>query len=201
MNSVGLNSKEINRFRDRNPDFFPPSVWGKCNVEIELENGSDLLPDFFGIEVYGPAGELSSINQVVRMNSMEGLQELVRLAWKKSFSFNWCILFLTVLQSLSDKVRFPLWPVQNAVMFLGLESWRARFCNSCGRPFAAEKPATRFCSSGCVGRARRASRNAWWREHGENWRAQTRSHNRDKKSSNWRQQATRNQTRRHRSSS
>ena len=96
-----------------------------------------------------------------------GFQQGLLRAWEEGFPADWAVILIAVTHS---KTSAQAWPYQRALMFLAVEPWRARFCGECGKPFVADKPATRFCSTKCAGNARQKSRNAWWRREGERWR-------------------------------
>lgn len=64
-----------------------------------------------------------------------------------------------------------VWPYMRAVMFLTLDRWRARFCPRCGKRFVAAKSNSTYCTDACFNESRKDKKNAWWSEHGEDWRA------------------------------
>lgn len=64
-----------------------------------------------------------------------------------------------------------VWPFQRAVMYLAVNSWRARFCTRCGKRFVAVKPKSTYCSDVCFKESRKGAKQAWWEAHGENWRS------------------------------
>jgi len=64
-----------------------------------------------------------------------------------------------------------VWPFQRAVMYLAVNSWRARFCTRCGKRFVAAKPKSTYCSDACFKESRKGAKQAWWGAHGETWRS------------------------------
>lgn len=170
--------EQMNSFREENRDFFPPRLWDRPTPKIEWKNAPApdkpcFDPSPFEVEAYGSSGSLVLAGGRTTVNSARDLQRLVRQAWKSKFPLEWCILLLSFAQAMQDKLRFPPWPFQKAVMFLGVESWRVRFCSVCGSRHVADEPARWFCSIPCSQEARRNSRNAWWTEHGKGRRAKT----------------------------
>jgi hypothetical protein len=105
-------------------------------------------------------------------------QRQLREAWQGRFPIENCVQLISASRGLDPSGlnepvasnEHAVLPYQRAVMFLGIESWRARFC-FCGRRFVADKPGRKFCSDRCFIESRKHSRRAWWREHGEDWRA------------------------------
>ena len=73
-----------------------------------------------------------------------------------------------------------VWPYQQAVMFLCVNPWRARFC-VCGNRFVADIPARRFCSDKCFQDSRKLAKQAWWSAHGEGWRSSKEAKNKSSK--------------------
>jgi hypothetical protein len=116
-----------------------------------------------------------------------GLQE----AWAKRFPLDLSIQLIVALDKYSQLERalqqipemsnqeianmsvpaMEVWPFQRAVMYLAVNSWRARFCPNCGKRFVATKPKSTYCSDACFSQSRKGAKRAWWLEHGEQWRA------------------------------
>jgi len=66
----------------------------------------------------------------------------------------------------SEWCFLPAGDFQRAVYLLWLERWRARVCPECSRFFVADKPAQRYCSTRCYGKAKAARSLAWWKKPG-----------------------------------
>ena len=143
------NQTELAHFRLTDREFFPPRFLDG-NVEATI-----------------PTVRNTSKSMVMPM--WWGFQQGVRRAWEEGFPPDWSVILITLTTS---KTSSQTWPYQSALMFLAIEPWRARFCGKCGKQFVAEKPATKFCSNRCAKDARRVTRNAWWRDHGRQWRSE-----------------------------
>lgn len=139
----------VEDFSAKNPEFFPP---GFLTDDAHLQTIE--IPTF---RHEGP----------IRVPRWWGFQQGVLRAWEEGFPADWAVILIAVTH---PKTSALAWPYQRALMFLAVEPWRARFCGVCGRPFVADKPATRFCSTKCAGDARQKSRNKWWHREGERWR-------------------------------
>lgn len=63
-----------------------------------------------------------------------------------------------------------VWGFQRAVMFLAVNSWRARFCLGCGKRFVATKPRSTYCTDTCFKENRKDVKRAWWGAHGQELR-------------------------------
>ena len=151
---------EVNRFRTRNEDFLPPYFWELVYIPRTPDESLPLDS--------APTDEPGSW-------FWQQFQHFLRAAWlMPPFSLDACVQLISCgVDSHEDAApdkRLVVWPYQRAVMFLGTESWRARFCQ-CGQRFAADKPARRFCSNTCSAKARKASRAVSWGKHGDKWRA------------------------------
>jgi hypothetical protein len=157
-------AKEVKRFHAAHDDYFPRSFWN------------------YKIRVGGP-GEFTVSSGPIPQEEVpmwRAFQRALQEAWQVGFPREECVRLIScgvVPERISGKSEFepdllsyPAWPYQMAVMFLGVESWRARFCGQCGKRFVADKPARRFCSNPCAGKARQASRSLSWSKHGEKWR-------------------------------
>jgi hypothetical protein len=156
---------EVNRFRASHDAFFPRNFW---NWQIRaFDQGA--------VSVSGPLPKLPPIP------FWQAFQEALRGAWQARFPLEECVRLIScaaVADRLHgqadiepDLMSYPVWPYQRAVMLLGVEQWRARFCGLCGKSLVADKPARRFCSTACSAKARRDSRSASWSKHGQKWRA------------------------------
>lgn len=63
-----------------------------------------------------------------------------------------------------------VWSFQRAVMFLGIDPWRASLCSNCGNRFVRDKSSRRFCSDKCFQDSRKIAKRSWWGEHGQELR-------------------------------
>jgi len=154
--------------------------------EVEaFRNGvaPEFLPssdEFWGMRSTTPG---ATDAEFVWQSIQQGLQE----AWAKRFPLDRSLQLITIINKYSELekafrqvpnmsneeiagTRFPaqeVWPFQRAVMFLAVNSWRARFCPRCGKRFVAAKPKSTYCSDACFKESRKGSKRAWWGEHGE----------------------------------
>lgn len=71
--------------------------------------------------------------------------------------------------------KMKVWPFQSAVMFLAMESWRARHCLWCNRRFVADIQSRRYCSDACFRDARNNAKRDWWNEEGTKQRREKRA--------------------------
>jgi hypothetical protein len=157
-----LTREQVGEFRNAiAPDFLPSSLWEMTRIESEV------------FQVW----------QVI--------QRKVQEAWAKRFPLDLSIQLITdtdrfssTAQSLERASRMSnqeisnmslpmqeVWPFQRAVMFLAVNSWRARFCLRCGKRFVATKPKSTYCSDECSSESRKGTKRAWWGSHGEEWRS------------------------------
>lgn len=177
MDTDPLSARSWENFRNNYPKFFPSALWDAPGITIPSG---------------GPVGQ----SKLFWLSH----QELVRDAWQSKFRLENCIRQITNIGDLSQlrqstmavaemilksdivpKYTLPkpeVWPCQRAVMFLGVESWRVRFCASCGNRYAAARSPQKFCSDSCFQKSRKEAKKAWWSEHGQNWRASKRKSNR-----------------------
>jgi hypothetical protein len=149
----------VAKFQLTNADFFPTGFWAALDPQrprtLTLGSARNTIPT------------MRDADDSVVMPHWWGIQQGLRRAWEEGFPPDWSAILIALTQS---KTSAQAWPYQRALMFMAIESWRARFCGICGERFVAEKPARRFCSNQCASDARRMSRTAWWHEHGEKWR-------------------------------
>jgi hypothetical protein len=144
--------KEIKTFRREYQGVFPSAFWDDLD-KVSKSVWKEVLhiPDFN--KNVGP----------LEAPRCWAFQQGLRRAWEEGFPPYWAVILIAVSRPMPD---LQAWPYQLAVMFLAMESWRARFCGVCGSYFVADKPARRFCSIECSAKGRRASRNAWWHKEG-----------------------------------
>lgn len=70
---------------------------------------------------------------------------------------------------------------QKAVHLLWRQSWRAKVCRRCRSYFVADKPAQLYCSVACFSEEKKERGRVWWREHGDEWRADDQKGKRSRK--------------------
>jgi len=151
-NAVG--EDEIKSFRQKCDGFFPNAFWSDLDASsrsVTVREKPLLIPGF---------DEDVGVSEAPRCWAF---QQGLRRAWVEGFPPDWAAILIALFH---PKTSSKAWPYQLALMFLTIESWRARFCGVCSRCFVADKPARRFCSIRCSTRGRRASRMAWWRKEG-----------------------------------
>lgn len=172
----------VEDFRSNNADFLSPAFWDKTDMSSSVFRipGNLLLGD--DVSKLSPATELKpgSSERAVTLSAWWIMREGLRQTWNEHFPLDRCMALIAFYlyeeprPSLSQvwPPPFQVWPFQRAVMFLGMEPWRARFCTLCGKRFVAAKPAQRFCSTDCSKAARKSSKRTWWADNGPQWREQ-----------------------------
>jgi hypothetical protein len=167
-----IEPNEIDAFYSAHPDFMPDL---RKYVSIVSEPGKPSRPSIFWLEF---------------------VQRVLRKAWLDHFDLDGAVRLIAVFDDLSksdavmDRLLMPpasetqqpltaaeygllerkVWPFQHAVMFLTVNSWRARFCTACGKRFVASNPKGRFCNDTCFQRSLKNKKLQWWREHGNDLR-------------------------------
>src|SRR5262249_15882952 len=153
--------KQASQFRENNRDFFPAKFWEKdtraLSTDPEYDDGA--IPGI--VPGLGPE----------RVPFWWYFNLRIREAWELNFPLEICVQLISSPISSFLLYARQAWPYQRALMFLGREAWRGRFCGQCGERFVADKPARRFCSATCSSKARRSSRAVSFKKHGEKWRA------------------------------
>lgn len=172
FSNVGTTA-EADSFRQKNADFFPRNFWNwsvpqVCEPILTMDAASAEAVAHFKREPPTPF--------------WQAFQQVLSEAWKIRFPLEESVRLIScaaVADRLSGKtdvepdlLSYRVWPYQRAVMLLGVEPWRARFCAKCWKRFVADKPARRFCSNRCASSARRQSKKLWWTDKGEKWRAE-----------------------------
>src|SRR5215472_1355911 len=165
---------EVNRFCRNHGTFFPRNFqnWFVRQVAID---GPVLTTDAASADAVG------RLKRELPIPFWRAFQQVLCEAWRIGFPLEECVRLISSA-AVGDRLfgktdvepdlsSYPVWPYQRAVMFLGTEQWRARFCGQCGTRFVADKPARRFCSNKCSSKARKDSRAVSWTKHGEKWRA------------------------------
>jgi hypothetical protein len=162
--------REAKYFRQKHTDFIPPYFW-KDTIPAVLDDPipeEDPIPGLYGTDVSGMLAAMGLKSAPKSVPFWWWFKQRIRMAWQHGFPLEMCV---KLISSSSRPVGFvQVWPYQRALMFLGCEPWRARFCGQCGTRLVADKPARRFCSGRCSGEARRVSRAFSWKKHGKEWR-------------------------------
>jgi hypothetical protein len=132
----------------------------------------------------------TSVGETSSPVAWQSIQGLLQDAWANRFPLDSSVQIITAVDKLSQLTRqlarasqmsnedivnrvWPaqeVWPFQRAVMFLAVESWRARFCPACGKRFVAVKPKSTYCDVSCFKEARKGAKRAWWNAHGQQLR-------------------------------
>ncbi len=165
---------EVEQFRANHDGFFPRNFW---NWKVPpLGEGEPILTTDAA-----SAQAVERLKPLPRIQFWQAFQRALHGAWQVGFPLEECVRLISCAAVADrlygatdvepDLLSYPVWPYQRAVMLLGVEPWRARFCAQCGKRFVADKPARRFCSNACSTKARQASRSVSWSKHGEKWRA------------------------------
>jgi rRNA maturation protein Nop10 len=175
MDTDPLSPTNVENFRNNYSDFFPAALWDTHALSVPPGGGAVLR------EIVGPSTPAWLLHQ-----------KLVRDAWQNKFELDSCVLQITNIGQLSKLEKAvaeiaqmlrksnviptytlpesEVWPCQRAAMFLGVDSWRVRFCSSCGNRYVAAHPRQQFCGDNCFQKSRKEAKKAWWGEHGQNWR-------------------------------
>lgn len=153
-------------------------------VDYFRQNYSEFLPDIWSSVTIGE----DDVRAAWRV-----LQKQVSSAWRTGFALDDCVGLIVAVAKFSKleiaiqkaenemlgenrsagTFLHPLpspetWPFQRAVMFLGMNPWRASVCSRCGNRYVKDKSTRRFCSDKCSQESRLLSKRSWWSEHGKN---------------------------------
>jgi hypothetical protein len=153
--------QSITGWRCEAPDFFPENFWNRKIRQV---------PE--GVRMSGPAPQLPDVRMWWAWRSV-----LIQ-AWRTRFPLSDLVRLLVapVVQEAGDALSsMSEWPYQRAVLLMVREPWRARHCMLCGKPFAAEKGASKFCSVACFAESRLDTKRRWWTEQGSERRRQSQS--------------------------
>jgi hypothetical protein len=140
---------DIRELLRRYPDFFPPFFY---TLQPDNMQNEDQLRSLRGWESRNAA-----VTKILRVWC-----ELLREAWKPQSQFHpeyVAQLANIPVIPIGEKEAFTLRPVcdaQRAVLQMMLDSWRARECLKCGRPFVARKAKGGYCSDECQHERRHA---------------------------------------------
>jgi hypothetical protein len=154
-------AQSITQWRHKAPDFFPQNFWNR---------GIRQVPE--GVSMSSPAPQLPLIPM------WRAWQDVLIQAWRTRFPLSDLVRLLVapVVQEAGDALSsMSEWPYQRAVLLMMREPWRARHCMLCGKPFAAEKGASKFCSVACFAASRLDTKRRWWTEQGSGRRRQSQS--------------------------
>ena len=187
-----INSPErFDYFRNNYPNFLPAEVFDTPGVVIPP-----------GAPPESGLGKAAASGLPLQLWMLH--QRILRIAWEKKFPLDNCVSLITAVEGLSahsrevervaehmvqhntipDYSSVPkqeVWPFQRAVMFMAVNSWRARFCIKCGKRFVAAKPKNTYCSDECFQESRKGAKRAWWSEHGQEMRDAKKAKTRRKK--------------------
>jgi hypothetical protein len=142
-----------------------------------------LSPDFWKLQSFNVETASGGL-------AWQSIQEDLQEAWANRFPLDTSIQLITAVDKFSQleqalkqvpqmsnqeiaTMNLPsqeVWPFQRAIMFLAVNSWRARFCPRCGKRFVAAKPKSTYCSEDCSQESRKGSKRGWWGEHGQQLR-------------------------------
>jgi predicted nucleic acid-binding Zn ribbon protein len=139
-------------FKAQWPDFFPATFW--------IRRFKQVPP---GVSMSGPAPEFPDIPM------WRAWQDMLIQAWRMRFPLSDLVRLIVapVVQEAGDALSsMSEWSYQRAVLLMTREPWRARHCLLCGRPFAADKGASKFCSNQCFAESRLDSKRRWWAQQG-----------------------------------
>jgi hypothetical protein len=142
---------DITNFKLAWPTFFPDAFW-----QWQINPAPP-----------GPVDSDEPLPQLAPVSGWRAWQTVLREAWSEKFPLTETIrLLVSPTAPWRDELAdMPVFDFQRAILLLSVERWRAKFCLQCGEPFAAEKPATRFCNPECFGLSRRVYKRQWFREN------------------------------------
>jgi predicted nucleic acid-binding Zn ribbon protein len=167
-----VTQEDADYFRHNHRGFLPDGLWNTLSLTIEdAASGKKALPSWntlqqqllrtwrTGFPLNSSVSLITSLERVTKLS--QALEDVASQAAKTND-----------MESLS-KTKLPqpeYWPFQRAVMFMAVESWRARFCSACGKSFAAAKAKQGLCSDKCREDAEKRRKNAWWSRSGRTQR-------------------------------
>lgn len=146
-----------------------PVLWETIERFVQLsdstlEDFQRRFPAFFPAWFYSlPCGNDAEHNVKTGLLAWQAWRSLLRGAWHSGFHPEYVSQLVNIPSVPPGNTRFEVQPVsdaQRAVLAMALESWRARFCPKCGRPFVARRAANKFCSTDCFAQQRREKQRA-----------------------------------------
>jgi hypothetical protein len=157
FSNLGLG--DVNRFRQKHPDFFPGKWWDYRNGQ-QWRMTQDFLRQAWEERFAG--GFFTQVRLLLSVFDPETTLDA-------AFGFDVKLGEEQVFANLGD-ISAGTTPFQRAVLHLFENPWRARFCPVCGKRFVAAEAKTKFCSLPCSDEATRRRHLEWARKNLKAWR-------------------------------
>jgi hypothetical protein len=162
-----LDEERVGEFRAKHRDFVPQAWWDyrtDANRPLHWKRNQEWLR-----EAWKEGFELG----------LYGLMRLVTSVFDPEEDFAMPLSMVPTLQNRPafaslNEMREDSYPYQKAVIFLGEQKWRARYCRECGKRYVADHPKRIFCSDACSHQHRNKQKLASWNKHGRKWRKKQR---------------------------
>jgi hypothetical protein len=147
----------------------PQALWNALEEFVRLpaskpEDFGKRYPAFLPSWFYAlPCGNDAEPNRTTGLRAGRAWHMLLSEAWRSGFHPEYVAQLVNIPTVPPGNTRFEIQSVcdaQRAVLAMALESWRARFCPKCGRPFVARRAANKFCSADCFAEHRREKQRA-----------------------------------------
>jgi hypothetical protein len=151
-----LELDRVGGFREDNPDFLPSSWWA------------------------GPAWNEGFGTYTPWLRE----RDLLRQCWAKGFpadktlelvSSNLFLIARTLTFDSAEEINNApqkIWPYQRAVLFLHINTWRAKVCHVCKRRFIAGSKIGKYCGNHCSASVVRESHRKSFHKNKDKWPSQ-----------------------------
>jgi hypothetical protein len=191
--ALGDTLDDLRRFRVKWPKFFPRKLYDIAEGQLRHGRDSQDPPTVYRVGVRHvedrPMHVLAEFRDAVQdlwkygadhqsLSIMLGLQEdeLNEYSdlWNRALFWGNAPKARGGLDWKTGRFHYsPAFGFQAALYLVFRESWRARKCRNCRKPFAAKTPTQRFCDP-CAEEATKRRVGRWWKRHGKEWRAKRR---------------------------
>jgi len=164
-------SAQADYFRHNYEDFAPREWWDyQYKGEKQWQLTQKLLrhswENQFGDGIFNLIRLLNSVTDPLRLADAERAGER---AVKKMLAEGAGLPFQSA-DNETPRWRSDYIPLQNAIVYLFEDSWRARFCAECKKRFVAGRSKNKFCGDECRMANRTRQKLEWRREHTKEWR-------------------------------
>jgi hypothetical protein len=145
------------------------ALWNALEQFIRSSKGSiknfrDRYPAFLPSWFYGLRwGNYAEPQCNTGLSAWQAFHSLLREAWHSGFHSEYVAQLVNIPTLPPGNTHFEIAPVcdaQRAVLAMALETWRARFCPRCGRPFVARRAADKYWPRACFAEQRREKQRA-----------------------------------------
>jgi hypothetical protein len=150
------------KFQARYPRFFP----SRASSEKAVSTKTEEISWFYTL----PYGNDAESQRKTHLLAWQAWRNLLQEAWHSGFHPEYVAQLLNIPTVPPGNTQFEFEPVcdaQRAVLWMMLDSWRARFCPRCGIPFVAREPRDTYWPERCFeeqrGEKQRASRRKRYR--------------------------------------